>query len=427
MKILIKESKYKVLLEQGFEMMEPSPTTKAYNEIINGAKYWMGTDKTKILKAFDYIKNVQDFKTLISMFKDKRTGYGSFEEMINKEYDRQDFGDIVKLRDKLYSIGVNLSFNSGENIAGNPLFLEGVKISYVNKTPIKSLQLVPKECSSKWLPQLEKAKNYWIQWLSSPITKNKFLNNWKKVEKNTTLAEVENIFKKYINSLRVLKLYYFDSKLIPKESNSYAFVNRSEPDKIFVNCSQNDPDPYGTLIHEIQHMLYDIKPLNPAVQIGNVFVDSNTKKSTINSFFDFKKNPKQKTFSYDKKLFNPNEIAKLDSTSTQIGVPFESLQHILSNSKYHEKRKPGYVCRETEKMSNIMSVRNLFGVKPGQNITKEMLLPYIKGEKNNDDVSWVLACWALRGFPDLSEMLNKINNLAYQNTNQNNNSSTRTV
>jgi hypothetical protein len=415
MKIIIKESQYKVLLEQSNPNIQ-----KAYNEIVDGAKYWMGTDKTKILKAFDYIKNVQDFKTLISMFKDKRTGYGSFEEMINKEYDRQDFKDIIKLRDKLYSIGVNLSFNSGENIVGNPLFLEGVKISYVNKTPIKSLQLVPKECSSKWQPQLEKAKNYWIQWLSSPITKNKFLNNWKKVEKNMTSAEVGNIFKKYIDSLRVLKLYYFDSKLIPKESNSYAFVNRPEPDKIFVNCSQNDPDPYGTLIHEIQHMLYDIKPLNPEVQIANVFVNSNTKKSTIETFFDFFKTSNQQSN-------QSMELRNIEINSKKIGVPFESLQHILSNSKYHEKRKPGYACRETEKMSNIMSVRNLFGVKSGQNITKEMLLPYIKGEKNNDDVSWVLACWALRGFPDLSEMLNKINDLAYQNANQNNNSNTRTV
>ena len=415
MKIIIKESQYKVLLEQSNPNIQ-----KAYNEIVDGAKYWMGTDKTKILKAFDYIKNVQDFKTLISMFKDKRTGYGSFEEMINKEYDRQDFKDIIKLRDKLYSIGVNLSFNSGENIVGNPLFFEGVKISYVNKTPIKSLQLVPKECSSKWQPQLEKAKNYWIQWLSNPITKNKFLNNWKKVEKNMTSAEVGNIFKKYIDSLRVLKLYYFDSKLIPKESNSYAFVNRPEPDKIFVNCSQNDPDPYGTLIHEIQHMLYDIKPLNPEVQIANVFVNSNTKKSTIETFFDFFKTSNQQSN-------QSMELRNIEINSKKIGVPFESLQHILSNSKYHEKRKPGYACRETEKMSNIMSVRNLFGVKSGQNITKEMLLPYIKGEKNNDDVSWVLACWALRGFPDLSEMLNKINDLAYQNANQNNNSNTRTV
>jgi hypothetical protein len=227
--------------------------------------------------------------------------------------------------------------------------------------------------------------------------------------------------------LKGLKLHYFDSKLIPKNANSFAFVNRSEPNKIFVNCSQNDTDPYGTLIHEIQHLLYYIKPLNPDVQIGKVFVDSNTKKSTPKTFFDFKENPKQKTFFYDEELFNSNEISKLDSTSTQIGVPSESLQKILRKAKNYEKRKPGYVCRATEKMSNITAIRNLFGVKPGQNITKEMVLPYIKGEKNHTDVSWVLDCWALKGFPDLNGMLNKINDLAYQNANQNNNSNTQTV
>ena len=292
----------------------------------------------------------------------------------------------------------------------------------------KYLQQVPKECSSKWQPQLEKAKNYWIQWLSSPITKNKFLNNWKKVEKNMTSVEVENIFKKYINSLKVLKLYYFDSKLIPRSSNAFAFVNRSEPDKIYVNCSKNDPDPYGTLIHEMQHLLYHIKPLNPEVQIGNVFVNPNTKKSTINTFFNYSNqninqnssanyiNPRAKNYE--------NELNKLRFISTQIGVPFQSLTKLLNKAKSHEKNIPGYSCKETEKMSNITSIRNLFGVKPGQNITKEMLLPYIKDEKRHTDVAWILECWALRGFPDLNGMVNKINQLAYQNTNQNN---TRTV
>ena len=86
-----------------------------------------------------------------------------------------------------------------------------------------------------------------------------------------------------------------------------------------------------------------------------------------------------------------------------------------------------------------MSIRSLFGVNPGQNITKEMLLPYIKGNKKDGNVSFILYCWALRGFPDLDGMLNKMNQLAYQNTkkdtfnplnpikNQNKNSNTRTV
>ena len=63
-----------------------------------------------------------------------------------------------------------------------------------------------------------------------------------------------------------------------------------------------------------------------------------------------------------------------------------------------------------------MSIRSLFGVNPGQNITKEMLLPYIKGNKEDTNVSFILYCWALRNFPDLDGMLYKMNRLAYQNT-----------
>ena len=290
--------------------------------------------------------------------------------------------------------------------------------SITPKTNHKTLQQVPKECSSKWQPQLDKAKNYWIQWLSSPITRIKFLNNWQKVEKNMTLAEVGNIFKKYIDSLKGLKLYYYNSKLIPKSSDSYAFVNDYNPEKIYVNCSLNDPDPYGTLIHEIQHLLYNIKPLNPGVQISNVFVDSNTEKSTPETFFDFSKNSNQQS----------SKISNIDSVSKEYGVSVDFLEEIKLDAYYYEVEVDyGYVCRETEKMSNIMAIRNLFGVNPGQNITKKMLLPYIKGNKEDTNVSFILYCWALRGFPDLNGMLNKMNQLAYQNANQNNNSSTRTV
>ena len=446
MKILIKESQYKVLLEQYnpniLRNIQPN-IQKAYNEIVDGAKYWMGTDKNKILKAFDNIKNNLDLKILFIMFGDGRTGYKSFEEMINEEYDMMDFKDIVKLKDKLISIGktedykVVLTFQRAQNNYGMNFFMGGAKISYKHqqqvppptpKTNYKTLQQVPKECSSKWQPHLEKAKNYWIQWLLSPITITKFLINWQKVEKNMTLFEVGNIFKKYIDSFKGLKLYYYNSKLIPEFSTAYAFVDEIEPKKIYVNCSQNDPDPYATLIHEIQHLLYYIKPLNPDVQIGNVFVDSNTKKSTPKTFFKGNSNS------------NANDVTnKIISASKKFGVPITTLTSLLFDARDYDKKDPGYSCDETEKMSNIMAIRNLFGVKPGQNITKEMLLPYIKGEKFHDDVSFILYCWVLKGFPDLDGMLNKMNQLAYQNTkkdtfnplnpikNQNNNSNTRTV
>ena len=416
MKILIKESQYKVLLEQS---VDNTPNV-IYGKIVN-AVVGLGTNINGLLEALKLLKSPEQFKQLLSLFKDKKTGYDSFESMIYGEFESNNVIDFIDLEDFLRKIGISIDWDIYSSDWSNRIKIK--KFTYP-----KTLQQVPKECSSKWQPQLEKAKNYWIQWLSSPITKNKFLNNWKKVEKNMTSVEVGNIFKKYIDSLKVLKLYYYNSKLIPNNPDAYAFVNSAEPEKIYVNCSQNDPDPYGTLIHEIQHLLYYIKPLNPDVQIGNVFVDSNTKKSTPKTFFKGNSNS------------NANDVTnKIISTSKKFGVPITTLTYILFKARNEEKEVPGYSCRETEKMSNIMSIRSLFGVNPGQNITKEMLLPHIKGEKFNDDVVFVLYCWALKGFPDLDGMLNNINQLAYQNTkkdtfnplnpikNQNKNSNTRMV
>jgi hypothetical protein len=65
-------------------------------------------------------------------------------------------------------------------------------------------------------------------------------------------------------------------------------------------------------------------------------------------------------------------------------------------------------------MSNITSIRKLFNIKPGQNITLEMLKPYIKGDKHHTDIYWLLSCWALNGFSDINTLINKMNQLAYQ-------------
>jgi hypothetical protein len=73
---------------------------------------------------------------------------------------------------------------------------------------------------------------------------------------------------------------------------------------------------------------------------------------------------------------------------------------------------PGYVCRETEKMSNIMSIRKTLNIKPGGVITYDMLKPYITLQKRDGDMDWILMCWAKNYFPDINIMLNKINQLA---------------
>lgn len=78
--------------------------------------------------------------------------------------------------------------------------------------------------------------------------------------------------------------------VIYTDKGAYAFVNQTTPENIYVNCSLTDDDPLGTLIHEIQHLLYYIKPLNPSITIENVFLKPGDKKLSIKDVYDSLKN-----------------------------------------------------------------------------------------------------------------------------------------
>jgi hypothetical protein len=412
MRIVITESQYKILLEQKNPNIQ-----KAYNEIVKGANYILGTSKDTILGAFNYIKNSSDFKTLLSMFKDKKTGYSSFEEMINEEYDRFDYNDIIKLQEKLYSIGVVLNFKRGKNKFGTLLFMGGVKITYEKnfKNTKKSIR-VNSNCTSKYTPLLKQAQDYWRKWLSNPITKQKFRTNWNVQPKTDTVdgKKVDDIFEEYFDCIDNLKLVFYDNTMIHppgvseidvnNSKRAYAFVHHATPENIYVNCSLDNEDPLGTLIHEIQHLLYDIKPLNPEITIGNVFLKPGDKKLKIKDILG------------DFESYLKNNAQHLTNIASSLGVNVDKLNTWEWRSDNIKPDDPGYVCRETEKASNIQSVRHLLNIKPGQNITPQMLKPYINDEKNNTDIDWLLMCWASKGFKDINLFLSDLNKLAYQET-----------
>ena len=382
-----------------------------YKHIVNAVAGW-GTDPNGVLSALDNIKNQNDFKLLISLFKDKKTGYSSFDEMINGEYEGDNYDDIVKLDNKLRQFGIIPTYDKSKNRFGLKLFWGNFKTTF-GKDPIGITRVGP-SCKSKWLPHLKRAKDYWIQWFSNPINKSKFKKNWGVgVDNKIDGITVDDLFKKYINTLNPINLVYYDnitSKYVNVQGD-YAYVNKSEPTKIYVNCSQDDDTPYETLIHEIQHTLYNIKPLNPSVKIGDVFVNDKTKKMTPSTFFS--SNSSQNNIE--------SSSTNIESVAKTYNINKDTLNWWLNVAKVDEKETPGYSCRTTEKMSNIMAIRKHFNLKPGGNITKEMLIPYIEGDKNDTNIYWVLSCWALNGFPDINIMLNKINQLAYQDTKQNNN------
>ena len=391
--------------------VKPPLVADTYKHIVNAVADW-GTDPNGVLSALDNIKNQNDFISLISLFKDKKTGYSSFDEMINGEYEGDNYDDIVKLDNKLRQFGVIPSYSKSKNKLGENRFWLDFKTTF-GIDPIGTTRVGP-SCQSKWSPYLKKTKDYWIQWLSSPITKSKFKKNWNVgVDNKIDGITVDDLFKKYINALNPINLVYYDNitSINVSSQGAYAYINESEPTKIYVNCSLNDDNPYETLIHEIQHILYTIKPLNPSVKIGDVFVNDKTKKMTPSTFFNG--NSSQNNIE--------SSSTNIESVAKTYNISEDTLYSWSDRAKVKETANPGYICSTTEKMSNIIAIRKYFNLKPGGNITKEMLKPYINRDKHQTDIFWVLCCWALNGFPDINIMLNKINQLAYQDTKQNNN------
>jgi hypothetical protein len=262
---------------------------------------------------------------------------------------------------------------------------------------------------------LPKAVLWWKNWLSSPITQKKVQSNWDTSYKG--LASVKYIFPDYFKMLDSLKIKFYD-ELDPinwnnDTDNAYAFVKGFKlysDNTIYINLTKSDPEPYDTLIHEIQHIIYDIMPLNPEEKIHDIFVTKNTKRATTKSIE-----------ASGRTRINPDAqtLKRAAIVIKSLGLDMGASRLVGWKRQAEKQVSQAYICRATEKMSNIMSIRSHFKLKPGQNITIAMLKPYIERKKTHTDISWILLCWATNEFPDLNKMINRINTLAVNNTGTN--------
>jgi hypothetical protein len=312
----------------------------AYDSIVSAVS-GLGTNKSKLLNTISTL-SPNEFKLLLNSFSDKRTGYFNFQDMINQEFDRFDLEDARKLREILKNKGIQSSLRTVENSYGELLFHD--------------------------------------------FTMNADKSAGSSIEYDILGDTVDSIFKRYIEIIDNIVIRYYN-----KNDGVYAFVHQQEPIIINVNCFYNDPDPYGTLVHEIQHLLYYKKPLNPDIKIEKIF-----------------KTPAKPG---EKKQTGTNDTL-FKQISQDLGV---SQQH-LTNFYNLAKSDGEYSCDHSEKMSNIMAIRSLFNLSPNDKITFEMIKPYMTGNKRHTDITWLLSCWASKGFPDINNTLNRINQLAFQQT-----------
>jgi hypothetical protein len=394
----------------------------------------VGTDPNKLLDAIKKLKNSDEFKYLLTLFKDKKTGYSDFFEMINQEYDKFNKPDVENLILALHKINVFTTAEFYKNRAGQEIFYRGYKLSkngYGTKTSNEDIEF----CKSSWNKILPSAIKWWKDWLSNPITKEKVYQNYLKNTNTSTTRPISNnpthlspiagnnpanmkkdidyFFTKYFELLNKIKLNFYDRTTLKLNGvyvhhDAGAFVTEADGN-IYVNCSGNGASSAAyidtTLIHEIQHLIYYIFPLNPEKQIGSSFNGANCTYETRDAIIN---NVSSKTTNTSKN-YSPDIIR----ASKNLGIDPKYLSWLEEDKKERGTyNDPDYFCRETENMSRIMGIRKLFGIQPGGKITLSMLKPYITRDKSSVEVEFILYCWIENKYPDLNQMLNDINQLA---------------
>jgi len=390
-----------------------------YNQIVDAVEGF-GTDPHKLLSAIIRLKNQNEFKYLLTLFKDKKTGYSDFFEMINEEFELDNWKDAEFLMSALKNINVFTTAFIPTNHFGVKIFKGNFKLinyGYNNEIPeTPETKKKMESCRTLWGKVLPNAIKWWRDWLSDPITKKKFLSNYKD---NPNTAN-KYYYPKYFELLNKIKLNFYNNNMISVngievEKDAIAFVIGSDGN-IYVNCTfnKNQLEIEEALIHEIQHMIYDIKPLNPNKKISSVFGKNDSgkesKEQIKSEYLSYSLN-KNKT-----KKYSPEIIAA--SKKLNIDPRYLWTLKRRANSKMANSDDPGYICRETEKMSNIASIRRTLGIKPGQNITFNMIRPYMTQDMETTDFHWFLLCWAQRGFTDINKMLQTINQLALKQNNK---------
>lgn len=359
-------------------------------------------DPRAIVDKFpDKITPVSSYAMFFDMFKDKRTGYDSLSAMIRGEFDAvRDKALLDQLSQKMTMAGI-----TNQRVANGHIKIIRLDSSTAD---VEYQSGVPAGFKKKYNALLPKVREWWLNWLNDPVTKQKAVANINanknanepNIDENWLTTKVYPLYNKVLYSLE-FRYYnaenqaqdakYKNIKFDERDAGAKAFVNDSVPTTVFINVTIDNPTPLDTLIHEVQHLLWNKYPLNPTKQILKIFNNKSNDTITSDSIYN----------------------AELSKVTTKYNIGTDMLKWWKDEQERLEKSDPGYNSDPNEKMSNIQAVRRYFKLKPGQPITVAMLRPHINnGAKDSGNIFWLLMGWAAAKFPDLQQFVNDINALA---------------
>lgn len=259
-----------------------------------------------------------------------------------------------------------------------------------------------KKCEQKFtLDMLTKAKDHWRKWLNNPETIIKIAKSMNTTESNVKssllpewLKELDKVQMKYVNV---------------GNNDTLAFVDPSERDlhHMYVNCdheTDNSVNIVSVMVHELQHRLDMIHPINPELMVAKI------------SHSNYR--PKTNPFG---KLFKDSEV---DRVCKMFGVDdMDRMRRVMTY--WHRTfglkfRHPlGYQCNPEEAQSMVSSIRYQFDVQPGQPLPIQVFKDVFMGKLQGTEymsISWLLNCWGMNWFDgEITDYVGHLDTLAKNN------------
>jgi hypothetical protein len=308
-------------------------------------------------------------------------------------------------KDKILTNALRQKFCEGKEIKST-----FSKIEYAQGIENDLSKVQDLNCLNKIKVPYQNAINWWKNKLDEPsfYSKLKKLNNYTDQQTkdwiNKYKSNIDNNISGPFCPKQSSKLYksYF-SREEPKGISPKALAFKSGPAEnsrlVFNSHYMKDYDPKNieaTAVHEIQHSLYDLKPMTP---------DSNWEK-----IFPYKVWGKNDSYVEEDILSNQEK-----STISKYGLKQDVIklwkEKLKKNTSSKTSDDPGYVCRITELSSRVVKLKNLLNYTTQQKITVDDFKKFIEFKEppyNDSNAYYLVLCWIYNGMQDIKIFLDNL-------------------
>ena len=391
MKILISESQLRTITLNEVKLKDGvREIYQDYNVIVSTRD---GEELNQKFKSFVQVKNLTNQYMTILVEKGDEWGYRGEEEIKYDEapikpYSYSNISFIIdpnKQKEGGYS---KTNFNITYNLKGKT---KTIKADYGWFSAGKKNNI--NKCKTdRGYDKLKLAVNLWKNWLNNDATKSKFGKAF-----NYDNKQVEYQFSKYNKLLDDIKLEYeYD-----RNFTSSAYVRPSLLQKtnileggynipITINCAIENSDIVSTMTHEIQHILADNHKFHPYSDNifkwykDNFFTDTSKELSSIK-----------------------NKKSNLSNFLVNTGFKPDDVNNIIYYYEWRLENDVYHLKNPNEVNSELSEARNALNLKPGQDITLDMLIKNV----DNDAIMMFINIW-MYSKKSITQFLSQQNSLA---------------